>query len=333
MPLDNHTLIETWTEDDLLDLPGSETDDYEYKSSLIREHGSYRNDLQSKIVKTASAFWNTGGGILVVGVDDDGLVDGGIPEMMGKQRLRDWVDVVLTGVTPVGEYSIQTIASRGEDTHIDEGHVVLVVAFAESFDLPHMAPDNRYYVRAGAHSNPANHYLVEAIRARRGLRRPMLRAILRENPQKTGVIEIVVLTVNDLPALNIFIDFDPLPPHLQEQFEGRLPLLVPIIDRANPYRMDIANSHRLEDFLGEAPFNITLQFDGVSGNTFTHKQPLDYRRSLSVSDITINKYGPEKLLKKVYKQLSRLNNTIETYLQIEPTQPENEHHDNAEDNL
>jgi predicted HTH transcriptional regulator len=165
MPLENPQLITLWTEDDLLDIPTGETDDYEYKSSLIRESSHYRSELQSKIVKTASAFWNTGGGILVVGVDDRGHIDGGIPPKMGKQRLREWIDTVLTTVTPVGPYEVRTISCSRHDSKIEEGCVVLVVAFGESFDLPHMAPDNRYYVRAGAHSNPANHYLVSMGRA------------------------------------------------------------------------------------------------------------------------------------------------------------------------
>ena len=267
MPLENPQIIETWTEDDLIEIPIGETDEYEYKSSLIRESAHYRSELQSKIVKTASALWNTGGGILLVGIDDKGQVDGGIPPNMGKQKLRDWVDAVLNQVTPVGPYDIRTIGREKADSKIDEGHVVLVVAFGESFDLPHMAPDNRYYVRAGAHSNPANHYLVEAIRARRGLRRPMLRALLRENPQKAGVVELTIVAVNDLPALNVAINFHPIPTHLQEQMPERLPLVVPLIDRNYPFRMDIGTLRRLNYWLGDEPFEVIVQYEGCARNT------------------------------------------------------------------
>lgn len=320
MPLENHTLIETWTEDDLQDLPDSETDDYEYKSSLIRESGNYRNDLQAKIVKTASALWNTGGGILVVGVDDNGKVDGGIPYMMGKQKLRDWVDIILTGVTPIGPYTTRTIKPNDENSAIDKGFVVLVVAFGESFDLPHMASDNRYYVRAGAHSNPANHYLVEAIRARRGLRKPMLRTMLRENPQKPGVVELVILTINELPALNVLVDFDPVPTHIQDQFAERMPLVVPVIDRSNPFRMDIAISSRLSYWLGDDTFEVILSFEGVSGKRFDERQMLDHHRSLSPTEIRLsNGASTEKTLKKISKQLSRLNNSIEGFLTAAPS--------------
>lgn len=311
MPLEPHSLIDTWTEDDLLDIPEGETDDYEYKSSLIAENGSFRTELQDKIVKTASAFWNTGGGVLIVGVDDNGHVDGGIPAMMGKQKLRDWVDVVLYNVTPVGPYSVRTIRPSRGDTLIHDEHVVLVIAFGESFDLPHMAPDNRYYVRAGAHSSPANHYLVEAIRARRGLRRPWLRAMLRENPQKPGIIELVLLTVNDLPALNVQMDFDPLPTHLKEQFPDKLPMLVPMIDRSNPFRMDVATFQRMTYWLGERPFDVLLTYEGVRGTRFEERQRLDQHRSLSPSEMTLRAENTEPSLHKLYDELRRLNDILE----------------------
>lgn len=310
---ENYTRIESWTEEDLLEIPPTETDEYEYKSSLIRASQYYRSELSSKLTKTASALWNTGGGILVVGVDDNGKVDGGIPAMMGKQKLRDWVDMILNAVSPVGPYTVRTIKADSPESKIEEEMVVLVIAFGESYDLPHMAPDNRYYVRAGAHSNPASHYLVEAIRARRGLERPMLRALLRENPQKAGVVEMTIVTINDLPALNVSINFDPIPTHLAEQMPDRLPLIVPLIDRNNPFRMDIATIHRLQYWLGDAPFNLLLQYVGVRGTQFKGTQLIDHLQSLGPSEIRLsNGSSAGRTLRKINKQLVRLNETIAT---------------------
>ncbi|MGB7337594.1 MAG: ATP-binding protein [Phototrophicaceae bacterium] len=314
---DNYTRIASWLEDDLVELPPSETDEYEFKSSLIRHSAQYRNELSNKLTKTASAFWNTGGGILIVGVGDDGIVDGGIPRTMGSQKLRDWVDIILNAVSPSGPYIVRTIKRETDSSKIDPDMVVLVIGFGESYDLPHMAPDNRYYVRAGAHSNPANHYLVEALRARRGLERPMLRALLRENPQKAGVVELTIVTINDLPALNILIDFDPVPTHLAEQMLDRLPLTVPLIDRNNPFRMDIASIHRLEYWLGDSPFHVLLQYEGVRATQFKGTQLLDHLRSLGPSEIRLSNGGStDKTLKKISKQLARLNESIGTLTQI-----------------
>lgn len=312
---EKHTRISAWTEENLIELPPGETDEYEFKSSLIRESQYYRNELSNKLTKTASALWNTGGGMLVVGVDDNGMVDGGIPATMGKQKLRDWVDMILNSVSPVGPYTVRTIkpSSDNPQSHIDPDMVVLVVAFGESYDLPHQAPDNRYYVRAGAHSNPASHYLIEAIRARRGLERPMLRALLRENPQKSGVVELTIVTINDLPALNVTINFDPLPTHLAEQMPDRLPLVVPLIDRNNPFRMDIATIHRLQYWLGDAPFDVLLQYEGIRGTQFHGTQRIDHLRSLGPSEIRMsNGNSDEKVLRKIHKQLRRLSNAFES---------------------
>lgn len=319
MPLENHIVVDSWTEDDLDELPNGETDDYEYKSSKIYEGSHYRSELDHKITKAASAFWNTGGGILVVGVDDNGLVDGGIPYHIGKQKLRDWVDIVLSRLTPVGPYTVKTIKPEKEDSKINPGHVVLVIAFGESFDLPHMAPDNRYYVRTGAHSNPANHYIVEAIRARRGLRRPMLRALLRENPQKPGIVELVVLATNDLPALNVHVNFDPLPSHLLDQFPDRFPLLVPIIDRANPFRMDIATVRRLDYWLGDNPFDVVLSYEGVRGTNFDERQWIEPHRSVGPSDerLSNGNESTKEVLTRIQDQLERLNTHIEWLLSVQ----------------
>ncbi|MEL6405017.1 MAG: RNA-binding domain-containing protein [Chloroflexota bacterium] len=315
---EKHTRISTWTEEDLVELPPGETDEYEFKSSLIRESAYYRGELSTKLTKTASALWNTGGGVLVVGVDDNGVVDGGIPAKMGKQKLREWVDMIVNSVSPVGPYTVRTIKHDPNyaQSKIDPAMVVLVVAFGESFDLPHQAPDNRYYVRAGAHSNPASHYLIEAIRARRGLERPLLRALLRENPQKSGVVELTIVSVNDRPAMNVSIDFDPLPTHLAEQMPDRLPLVVPLIDRNNPFRMDIATIHRLQYWLGDTPFHLLLQYEGVRGTQFNDTQLIDHLRSLGPSEIRLsNGNSQANTLKKIHKQLRRLSSAFEQMAQ------------------
>ncbi|GAA5531590.1 ATP-binding protein [Herpetosiphon gulosus] len=88
-----HKQIEGWTEEDLLRLPSEENDHYEYKSSQIP-----MDRLKEKISIAASAFWNSGGGFFIVGIDDTGHIDGGIAKTVGRQKLPDWIDQILLGL-------------------------------------------------------------------------------------------------------------------------------------------------------------------------------------------------------------------------------------------
>ena len=79
--------ISKWEYQDLLELPSEESEIYEYKSSKTP-----LDKLKNKISIAASAFWNSGGGIFIAGINDCGKIDGGIPDKNGKQNIRDWVD-------------------------------------------------------------------------------------------------------------------------------------------------------------------------------------------------------------------------------------------------
>lgn len=188
--------IENWSEDDLLDLPNMENDTIEYKSSKVP-----LDKLKDKISVAASAFWNSGGGIFIAGVDDVGKIDGGVVLTFGRQKIRDWADQVIASVEPQGEYIIQVIEKSDPKSSIQNDHGILVIGFRESYNGPHMAPDRKYYGRIGAHTGPLSHFLVEAVRARRGLNNPKLRGVLRPNDRKSNTIELVVVALNIAPAL------------------------------------------------------------------------------------------------------------------------------------
>ena len=184
-------IVESWTEDDLLDLPDEESENYEYKSSELSP-----KKLKEKLAIAASAFWNSGGGIFIAGVDDNGKIDGGVPASVGRQTLRDWADQVLASVEPLGPYAIKTITRKNATSLINEEQAILVVSFGVSVVGPHMAQDKKYYVRAGAHSGSVGHFIVEAIRARRGLQKPILCGLIRRNEHKPNTMELAILALN-----------------------------------------------------------------------------------------------------------------------------------------
>ena len=275
MRLEQHTVIETWTEDHLSSLPDEETDFHEYKSSLISVER-----LKKEITIAASAFWNTGGGLFIAGIDDYGHIDGGIPMVVGSQKVRDWADQILAHVEPTGPYAINIIEPGSEESPIKPDHVVLVIAFGESASAPHMAPDYRYYVRAGTHSLPAGHYLVEAIRSRRNLNQPLLRGLLRLNESKSDIVQLIVLAANEVTALDVELSFDPVP-NVFAGVEEIFPLKIPVIDRDNPFSMDLLKPFMIHKTFGDRPIFLELEYKSVGGKTIKERQLLDPFRSLS----------------------------------------------------
>lgn len=307
MTLARYRMIEDWTEADLHDLTSGETDEYEFKSSRIGI-----NDMMKEIQVAASAFWNSGGGVLIIGLDDKGRIDGGIDERVGRQRLRDWVDRVISHVEPKGPYFVKTIASEGEPSNIEADKVVLVIAYGESNNAPHMAPDKRYYVRAGAHSDPAGHFLVEAIRARRRVQQPVLRGLLRANSHSPNLIDLVILSLNDTAALDVRVDFDGLSPDLRENLNDYLPLYIPVIDRLHPFTMDAS---WLDMPHTGKPIRVVLRlaYQDLAGRTYAETQPLDPTRSIAPLNAAQAQgvINTQKTLKDLSKQIKRLRRAIE----------------------
>jgi hypothetical protein len=101
-----------------------------------------------------------------------------------------------------------------------------------------MAPDQKYYIRAGAHSPPAPHFVVEALFARRGLNQPMLRPAFRYKPGNRRVVQLGIVSTTAAPALDVVINVDPLPTYLERVGAARFPLRAGSITRELPYFFD-----------------------------------------------------------------------------------------------
>lgn len=318
--------VVNWDESSLEDLPAQETDEYEYKSSEIVEQSdkNYRKELKEKVQKSASAFWNSGGGYFIVGYDEvTGNINGGIPDMMGNQGLRDWVDNVIHQIEPVGKYEVRLIASKSTDSLIDAGNVVLVIGFAESRNLPHMSPDHRYYIRAGAHSVPAKHFIVESLRAFRSHNSPVLRGLVRYHPDKKYILELVVTAITDVTALDVQIDFNPRTKHMADNPKiWNLPLQIPIIDKQNPFTMDITlNSTDANfDIWGEQDeIQLNLTYQDSSGKKYEFSQSLNHKKSRSA--VTMGSTHIEEQTKELrnlnqnFKQFTNLARWFQIFVQ------------------
>ncbi|MBI9014058.1 MAG: ATP-binding protein [Clostridiales bacterium] len=284
--------ITTIEYEDLQDFPTEESNYIEYKSSKVN-----LDNLKNKISVAASSFWNSGGGIFVAGVNDDGKVDGGIPSTKGRQGIRDWADKVIKMTEPLGEYEISIVEQSDNTPDIKEGNVVLLIRFYESDIPPHMAYDKKYYIRAGAHSDGATHFQVEALRALRQFTKPNIKGVLRNHPTKPRIEELLIVSINDAVALDTKLSFDPYPLALRDNFKNEFPLEIPVIDRNNPFRMDISGFGFREQAFGMDPVKLLLEYKDVLGNKYTTEQLISPHKNLQ--PMSIGEDVNERLVKAI----------------------------------
>jgi hypothetical protein len=258
-------------------LPNAEDDRHEYKSSAIKND----KELGDKIAKAASGFWNSGGGLFVAGVDGNGQPDGGISlsvGQQGRQSRRDWIDQVISQVMPKSCYVIHSIENSSNCMNIEQGKAIFLIGFGESEIGPHMAHDYRYYIRAGAHTVSAD-FIVEAIHARRGLRKPLLSHIVRLKPGNSKVIQLGIVALNAASAINVCVQADMLPKSITvAQLDESFSLRCPFISKQFPLFFDI--SLMMIGRVELPPFNIKLTYSDIANRTYDQSFEVDIERQL-----------------------------------------------------
>jgi len=108
----------------------------------------------ARIARTLCAFANTGGGTLLIGVNDDGKIGGVESEIREMRKIEQATDFM---VEPSLSVSYQVV--------IADGKPVIVIDVPESTDKPHHAVDDQgnrtIYVRAKDKSVPTNKLIME----------------------------------------------------------------------------------------------------------------------------------------------------------------------------
>jgi predicted HTH transcriptional regulator len=156
-----------WTEDHIEGLP-REDNRIERNGSLIGDWADGK--LREELAKQMSAFANTGGGNLILGANDRGLIDGGLRlSWKGHQSTKDWLEDIIPHLTDPEVIGCRVIDVHrsGNSSHIEADKGVFVIEIPDSERAPHQSTvDLRYYVRLGSKSLPAPHRLIEDIRNR-----------------------------------------------------------------------------------------------------------------------------------------------------------------------
>ena len=283
---------------DLTQIPTKEDDYFEFKSSKT----SWK-ELKTKLSCAVSGFANSGGGCFVAGVDDDGNADGGFPLKNGRQDLQDSIDQVIHQVEPSPRYEIKLIQDSMGRGIIERDKAVFLVAIHESYISPHMAPDHCYYIRAGAHTVKAKHFIVEAIWAKRHFSKPRLTHLLRRKSETGTTMQLGILALTDAPALDVTIKVEPLPSLLQQQ-PSVFPLNLSLIDRNNPFFFDIVVLTLSQSCLEET-LSLEVDYHDLSGNHYTYETKIESSNSTLPISIKSDDY------REIVNTLKSINNTLQ----------------------
>ncbi|HEV2296006.1 MAG TPA: ATP-binding protein [Tepidisphaeraceae bacterium] len=180
---------ERWTESEVLALPAGEHDYFDRKSGVLLRSTDFRKD----VAKAISAFANSGGGHLLLGVKDDGTFDGVTAIAKGRMPTRQWMEQIVPNLVnfPLEDFRVHEV-ERDSPSAIPTGTVVIVIDVGDSVLAPHQTADTKqYYYREGGHSKPAPHFYLETLRNR--LVSPVLKPevadlrVVRAYPHEGGV--------------------------------------------------------------------------------------------------------------------------------------------------
>jgi hypothetical protein len=188
----NFVKREKWREAEIDTLPQGEHDYFERKSGQLFDD---MGELLSKLAKTISAMANSGGGHIILGVDNEGLPDG-VPPVKGDTPMSDWLEQKIPRLVeyPLSDFRVHVV-EPSTPSRIPQGRQVIVIDIGDSALAPHQcghggrgAQKYVYYHRQAGHSEPAPHFYIELLRQR--LVAPSLKAVLKELvPLKAAPVE------------------------------------------------------------------------------------------------------------------------------------------------
>ena len=162
----------TWDENYIQTLPVGEFDWLEVKGRRALDltiPDVKENQVRSNLSKMISAFSNSGGGIIILGLEDpDGkwkIDDGGINLRIKNPSTREWLEDIIPNLVefPLSKFNIYEIRANSRKSQIDKERGIFIIEVLDSDDAPHQALDKKYYARVAGKSRPIGHRLVKDI--------------------------------------------------------------------------------------------------------------------------------------------------------------------------
>ncbi|RIV19831.1 ATP-binding protein [Fibrisoma montanum] len=163
----------------------------EFKSSISASH---------RIARTLTAFANTVGGVLIVGVTDDGKIAGVDSELHEMRKIEQATD-----------FFVEPAITISYETRRVDGRLVLLIDVPESTDKPHYAVDEQgtrtIYVRSKDKSVPTNKLIISQESAdNQLLQSPAVRTLiqfLRKNDSITAARMAQLVNISDQRATKL----------------------------------------------------------------------------------------------------------------------------------
>ena len=123
---------------DVLALPTGEHDWFERKAGAVYDPKDL-SGIRGALAKASCAFANTGGGSLVLGIEDDGTTFDGLPPTHGSTLTREWIEQLVPNLMsyPLVEFRVHEVQPETTASTIPGGRAVIVVDVGDSPAAPH----------------------------------------------------------------------------------------------------------------------------------------------------------------------------------------------------
>lgn len=211
--------VDEWDEGFILSLPYGEFDWLEVKGRraidltlpTVKE-----GDVLENLAKEISAFANSGGGQLVLGLANPTnktnkwqVDDGGVStSVKGKINTREWLEDIIPNLVeyPLAEFNVYAITPRDSESQVSPGNALYIIDIGDSTSAPHQSRfDNKYYARVGGKSRPISHRMVVDILGRRQYPRIELefeieRMFIKGEPRQTGMGMSAMYLIGSAPS-------------------------------------------------------------------------------------------------------------------------------------